>query len=211
MRPLDLFIEKQATDGAVDMGASRAFSREANELLLQEGAGREQTLTARDKLALTTASMIVGSPFVLFGLGATFALFDELDFRRELRERGALNPQTNVLRKSLDLKLEKDKAQEFSPEASLALLAMDLEGARGRKGRKARRPRPDQALFSDSRMNRQFLAPSRTWQEVSKLAKRKQFLLDEIERVNKGQQLSLVSNLLSQIERLDKALKRLGS
>lgn len=211
MRPLDLFIEKQATDGAVDMCASRAFVREANELLWQEGLGCEQTLTTRDKLALTTASMIVGSPFVLFGLGATFALFDELDVKRELNECAALNPQTNVLRKSVDLKLEKDKSQEFSPEASLALLAMDLENARDRKGKKAPRPRPDQALFSDSRRNRQFLAPGRTWQEAGKLARRKQFLLDEIERVNRGQQLCLVSNLLSQIERLDKALKRLGS
>jgi len=196
----------------MDAGASRAFSREVDDLCHKGGQDRKQILSGQDKLGLTAAGILVGSPFMLFGLGATFAVFDELDFRRELKARDDLLARRNPLRKGdEDDETKKDKVRPLKPEISLSLLAMDLEAGKTLRDKKPKRQRSDQAVFSDSKKNRQFLSASRDWLKVDKLAKRKQFLLDEIERVNKGQQLSLVSKLLSQIELLDRTLKRLGS
>ncbi len=210
MRPLDLFIEKQVCDRSVDAGAGRALSREVDDLCLKQGLDRKQTLTGQDKLGLTAAGILVGSPLMLLGLGATFAMFDDMDFRRGLRDREGLDPRRNQLRKGIEKETDKDKFKVLKPEISLSLLAMNLESGKSIKDKQKKRPRADQAVFTDSRKNKSLLA-SQDWLKVNKLAKRKQFLLEEIERVNKGQQLSLVSNLLTQIEILDKTLKRLGS
>ena len=195
----------------MDAGASRAFSREVDDLCHKEGLDRKQTLSGRDKLGLTAAGLLVGSPFMLLGLGATFALFDEMDFRRELRDREELTRRLNPLRKGDEDETKKEKVKTLKPEISLSLLAMELESGKTLKEKQNRRAKSDQAVFSDSKRNRPFLSASRDWLKVDKLAKRKQFLLEEIERVNKGQKLSLVSNLLTQIEVLDRTLKRLGS
>jgi hypothetical protein len=212
MRPLDLFIEKQACDRSMDAGASRALSREVDDLCQKEGLDRKQILSGQDKLGLTAAGLLVGSPFMLFGLGVTFAMFDEMDFRRDLRAREELLARRNPLRKGDDDdETKKDKLKPFKPEISASLLAMDLQSGKTLRDKQVKRPKSDQAVFSDSKRNKPFLSASHDWLKVNKLAKRKQFLLEEIERVNKGQQLSLVSNLLTQIEVLDKALKRLGS
>ncbi|MBI4532334.1 MAG: hypothetical protein HY711_00180, partial [Candidatus Melainabacteria bacterium] len=155
-------------------------------------------------------SIVFGSPLILFGLGTTFAIMDDCEFKdrtKDLSRRSQLNGQRRFgLTKGVVLETEKDKVLE--PRLPLALMSIDINQAG--KGKTSKPKRQDQAVFEDKRQNQRFLFASKNWLEVSRLVKQKQLLLDQMEKLNKGSQLRLVSSLLSQIEVLDKALKRMG-
>ncbi len=52
--------------------------------------------------------------------------------------------------------------------------------------------------------------PERSWVKASQLVKRKQHLADYLQKARGTLELSAVSNIVSQIERLDKELKKMG-
>src|SRR3990167_2858569 len=204
-RASDLFVEKQACDRSVDSGAGRALSREVNDICHREGLSRNQGMTSQDKMALSSLSIVFGSPLLLFGLGTTFAIMDDCEFRhrtKELSSRSSNNQGRFGLRKGAVLEPEKDKV--LGPRLPIALMSIDASEAS--KGKTAKDKRKDQAVFEDKRQNQRFLFASKNWLGVSKLVKQKQVLLDQVEKLNRGSQLSLVSSLRSQIEVLDKAL-----
>ena len=213
MRSLDLYMEKQLCDRGMDNAASRAFSREVDEINKQARLEQEKTLSGRDKLALASTSIALGSPFMLFGLGTTFAILDEFDYLRRSRSPEELQNrrlrELNVRRGFVPPKEEEQR--KLRPDM-LPCALMSAEMQVGQPAKKKRSPlrRTEQAVFSASRDNRPFLAAGKSWLEASRLVKKKQMLLDLMERLRGQQSLSAVSKLLSKIELLDKVLKRLG-
>ena len=213
MRPLDVFMEKQLCDRTVDSSANRAMSREVNDLCRKERALPPQTLNLKDKATLASAGLLIGSPLMLFGLGATFAFCDDMDYRQRIKGLDGLDPNRErvSLRKGAQAAEPADGLKAMEAKLTpLALLSLDLGQKRRPSAKKSRWDMHERNSGSNRPNDRQFLASSSSWLEASKLVKKKQFLLDSIERVNKGNQLSTVSRLLSQIEVLDKALKRMG-
>jgi len=212
MRAMDLFMEKQAIDRSQDTGSSRALSREVNDLCRMDARTQRHTLDMKDKAALASAGILVGCPLVLLGLGASFAVSDEMDFRRrekELAGQGQGDGKQALKQAALRAD-ELDAARALEGKMPLAVTVMDLTNLKRPGKKKGRREIDTKNAMLDGRQERSHVSLSRSWLEASKLVKRKQFLLDQIERVNKGNSLSAVSNLLSQIERLDKALKKMG-
>lgn len=211
MRPLDLYIEKQACDRSIDAQSSRALSREVNDLSRAESLAHRQSLNLKDKSALASAGILIGSPLLLIGLGATFAACDEMDFRR--RDRLFNDEKSNaggrLLRKAQSCEPGLDATAVTEARAPLALMLTDISGLRKRRGGSAR---PGEGIFAAERkLSRSFVVPGKSFSEVDKLIKRKQFLKDQMERLHgKGNQLGAVGRLMSQLEHLDKLLKRMG-
>jgi len=216
MRALDLFVERQACDRSIDSRASRSLSREVNDISMRERLEQAKTLSTHDKLSLASASLALGSPFFLLGMGATFAIFDECDARRQ-REimHGSGHGHKRPLNASEDMSMVKPLAASGMKEiaAGATFLSLDLSAGRFLPDRKGIGPkRRDQAVFSDRRQraNGRFLVEGSGWLKAGQLLKQKFFLMGAVEKSSGREPFSLIAGLIAQIEILDKALKRLG-
>jgi hypothetical protein len=209
MRGLDLFMERGLADRSNDANVSRSFSREINDLERSRVASQKND-PSKEKVSFASASMVLGSPFMMFGLGA--ALIHEFGAIKHDKELSAL--KQGPLRRPLKASVQAlDKTQSAAPsdqKVSLSLLAADMTAMRNRSTVKERKA--DQAVFSDAQKNnrRPYLAEGKDWLDIKRLAKRKQFLIDQMERMNKGNSYLTMTQLAAKLEVVEKELKRLG-
>jgi hypothetical protein len=210
MRGLDLYMERGLADRSNDANVSRSFSREINDLERNRMV-QKQNEPGKDKVSFATTSLCMGSPFMLIGLGA--ALLEEFSEIKHDKQLSALK-QGEHIRRPLKASVQSlDRTKMGSPidqKVSLALLAADMTAIKNRSMVKERKA--DQAVFMDVRKNRRpFLAEQgKDWLDIKRLAKRKQFLIEQMERMNKGNSFLVMSQLAAKLELIEKELKRLG-
>lgn len=209
MGSFDLFTERVLRD-KFDENSSRAFSKEATSLDLIK-LHQKHSQSGRDKVNFATASLVLGSPFMILGLG--ISLFDEIGAikaGRKLSEIQDTRRRLSSIQKGeneLDLQMRRGNRET---RLSSVVSFSDLDQKIARRIRLSDKKK-DQAIFADKRRNvRPFLTIGKNWLETSRLLKRKQFLQDQIERLNNGKNCNLVSSLFAKLELLNKALKMLG-
>lgn len=179
----------------------------------------------RDKMAF--ASIAFCGPLMLLGMGAAFSIMDQWRNSTaqslEKQEEKALRP------KAASKFLHEDQTQFtdrlLQPDAQMLGLAglMSIEGAR--KFSQAERLQADKKfadrigrdrafrslrLSEQTNMARAPLMPEKSWLKTNKLIKKKQKLVDLLEKMRGKESLSTVSALVTKIELLDKELKKMG-
>jgi hypothetical protein len=229
MRPLDVFTEKTIKDGSPDkIACSSALVYEAQALALQRtrkpdpkvlrdaqgkpinanGKPIEADFNSavgfgkRDQMAL--ASLAFCSPLMMLGMGAALGLADNGRMNREHSLKDGL------VHRPRQVGLEK---QELPKERTLLSMptdtTMNVRPEATRKTKLEFKNRKDNVLYPNAGAWRQ-PSPERSWVKASKLVKRKQHLSDQLQKCRGLLQLSVVSAILSKIERLDKELKKMG-
>jgi hypothetical protein len=250
MRPLDLYSEKTMRDGSPDkIASSSAFLHEANGLCLSsihsegplrraggvaggtsksglfsafgDNATNKKSMRQRDQMAMASVAMC--NPLMLLGMGASFAIADEM---RMARER-ALGPYDNSneelykagtvreLKKS-KLKESKESKGEISFKPSLDAVTMSLQvldnSPAAKKKSKLSFLRDRVSISRGVTMSENRIEPrhTRDWVKANKLLKQKMQLKDYLEKSRGKLDIQTVSNLMSQMEHLDKALGKYG-
>lgn len=216
MRPIDLYMERSVRDTRSDQQASRNLLRESNSLSMSGMAGArslqrhdqsqikvqhaaDNGMQQRDKMAL--ASIAFCSPLMLLGMGATLAMMDNFkikhdrdqDARNHLRSRnGAESPrELQIMPQSLQM-------------------SMDVTAFGAIPERRTSSLRKDKPASLAVRVPKFAPSEGKSWVKASKLVKDKQMLADHLEKTRGQLSLGVVSKIVSQIEKLDKALKSLG-
>jgi hypothetical protein len=228
MRPLDVYTEKNASDGNHDkLACSAAFLNEMHSMSLPRSAqkhdkddktGRTDKTTGkaksagdfndaagmgqRDKLAL--ASIAFCSPLMLLGIGAALGIADGFRSNKvgDLKDRPLQRVPQSVIEKSSDAPLKKAML-------SMSLSEMPSLRTEARKSKLEYGNRKENVLYPANGLWRQ-ADPERSWVKASKLVKRKQHLMVQLEKFRGMMELSLVSAIVAKIERLDKELKKMG-
>jgi len=227
MRPLDVYTEKSARDGNQDKQAcSAAFLSEVHSMGWQravqkhdkedKSGGNDKTVRAksladlnsaagmgqRDKFAL--ASIAFCSPLMLLGLGAALSIAD--NFRSfgkgaDLKDRPQRRVRQDVVEKA-DVPVKK---------TMLSMAPSEVPSLRteARKSKLDYGNRKENVLYPSNGVWRQ-PDPERSWVKTSKLVKRKLQLASQLEKFRGMMDLSMVSAIVSKIERLDKELKKMG-
>lgn len=207
---MDLFMERQVRDGGNDVATSRALSREINDLERNRLSAASSTMNARDRVSFASASLVLGPQFMIFGLGA--ALMEEFSAIKQEKQLMELQRQQRGLKFRRPGEKSEDEQLKTLPDfkSSLAGLGADMFGQRITGKRLTPKDKDQKLGFEKFRNMRPYLSVGKDWLDVRRLVKRKQFLLDQLERMNNRGHLSAVSALLAKVELLDKALKRLG-
>jgi hypothetical protein len=206
MRGLDLYIERGLVDRSNDANLSRSLSREINDF--ERSRLTAQQNQPKEKVSFASASLVLGAPFMMFGLGAAF--IEELTTIKQDKQLSSLKEGLRRPLKASVQALDKTKAAApMDQKVSLALMSADITAMRNRSTTKDRKA--DQAVFSDHKNNRRpYLAVGKDWLDIKRLAKRKQFLIDQMERMNKGNSFLTIAQLAAKLELVEKELKRLG-
>jgi hypothetical protein len=200
-------MERGLVDRSNDANLSRSLSREINDFERSRLAAQQNQ--PKEKVSFASASLVLGSPFMMFGLGA--ALIEELTTIKQDKQLSSLKEGLRRPLKASVQALDKTKtAAAMDQKVSLALMSADITAMRNRSTVKDRTA--DQAVFSDAHKNnrRPYLAVGKDWLDIKRLAKRKQFLIDQMERMNKGNSFLTIAQLAAKLELVEKELKRLG-
>ena len=179
----------------------------------------------RDKL--TYASVAFCSPLALIGMGAALAIFDEF---KMLKEGAALATQDEAAQRLRPrfARVEADDKNKMAVRERSRLSQIDFRPESLRIQERAlslelRSPKKSVSERFDCKADFMRMAGSREWStgrwfqcganfmKVGKLIKSKQLLSDHLEKMRGKLDLSKASALISKIELLDKALKRLGN
>lgn len=210
----DIYSESTLRESGFDSRTSRTLSREAAELDKETQQLLEPTLNSQDKLSMTMAAFMAGSPLMFLGLGATFFFCDEMDHRRraEYLRNVSFNDHQQAAFNAIAFRAALAEADDR--KTNVAVIPIALTGAeRIIKTKSAKRfnAGKDKVANIDSRRGgRPYFAPSKNLQEATRLIKRKEFLADQIKRLSQMQNYHAVCRLASEVELLDKAIKRLG-
>jgi hypothetical protein len=226
MRSFDLYSEKALRESSLDRNVSKSFSKEASDLdksgkLKELAVGlplSKETLSASDKTGLSCASFIIGSPFLMIGLGGALAMCDEMDFKQRNKDLKALQEQSD---RRLGLtaaaalaagQIKGDKTfTAMDIRNTLPIIPVEVTEPDLAK-KKKRKPADNQVTFSDSRdfWKRPFMVMTGNWMEANKLLKLKKLLADQIKRLSRRQDYHTVCKLAAELELLDKQLSKLG-
>lgn len=209
----DIFSESQIRESGFDSRTSRTLSREASELDEEARKYLEPTLNSQDKLSLTAAAFMAGSPLGFFGLGMTFFFCEEMDHRRRaeyLLNKG-FNDHQQAAFNAIAFRAALIDANDRKTKTNV--IPFELTGVdriRNPKPRKRAGEKENLGHVDTRRGMRPYFAPSKNLQEATKLIKRKEFLADQIKKLSQMQNYHAVCRLASEVELLDKAIKRLG-
>jgi hypothetical protein len=242
MRSLDLYSEKQIRDGSPDkIAASTALVREANSLSLNgltkdspmgqvSSAGDKKGLLSvfstdvtdttvkgqqRDKMAL--ASIALCNPLLLLGMGATFAITDELKRREDQAQADqgvfAERMQRVIARQAFLLKEAKEKAEKGSDGTEQINDTTIMSALAASKKLKMAFIKDKVSIARGAKASERNLQPKQPvdYLKQNKLLKKKQFLVDYLEKFRGKLSLQEVSEVISQMEKLDKALLLMAS
>jgi len=207
-------------------GADRKAARNAPKTPEQLAKDEEaRAFSARTEMSLTSIAFC--SPLMLFGMGAAMSIFDNfagnkknpalLEARKKSQQQMELSEYArHQADKKFNEMVERNKLSN-SPNISDASAKKQTESgsddssekAAGKAREKAEKARVNRFIEAEAA---QAQASSRKNDslEVKKLWKERQRLLDNLERVRGQGSLALVSKLVSQLETLDRSLKRLG-
>jgi hypothetical protein len=243
MRSLDLYSEKQIRDGSPDkIAASAAFVREANSLSLNgltkdsplgqmspanEKKGllsvfstdvSESTVKGQQRDRMALASIALCNPLLMLGMGASFAIADELKRREEQAsaDQGvfAERMQRVIARQAFLLKEKKDRADKGIPEGAEQINETTIMSAMAAsKILKMAFIKDKVSIARGAKSPEQNLQPKQPRDQIkqNKLLKKKQFLVDYLEKFRGKLSLQEVSEVISQMEKLDKALLLMAS
>jgi hypothetical protein len=230
MRSMDLYSENQLRDTRSDQQASKNLLGESNILAMTAlgAAGKQQGgiddhqikftkfdnhTPATDRQDMAFMSIAFCSPMMLLGLGATMAFMDnmrsgkQLDLDKSLcnqiRWQDRLDKERVVTMMfasgSLSAKLEPLRQTGFTP-AERSTSSLRKKGA----------DRDALAMLPSERPLIKMVEARRSWVKASKILKKKQALTDHLEKSRGNLSLKDASAITSQIEQLDRALKKLG-
>lgn len=184
-----------------------------------------RAFSARSELSLTSIAFC--SPLMLFGMGAAMSIFDNFSSKgknQAMLEQRKKNAQQQELSEYARAQADK-KFKEMLEGKNLtnqSNLSMDANAANAvnfgvEKGEKRSEKAVKEEREKQKRVNRfieaeqnPVVARKNDSLEVKKLWKERQRLLENLERVRGQGSLALVSKLVSQLETLDRSLKRLG-
>jgi hypothetical protein len=226
MRPLDIYSEKSSIrDGSPDkVACSSALVYEAHSLALQvqlhktdakhdpknpNGKATDGDFNSavgfgkRDQMAL--ASLVFCNPLMMLGMGAALGISDTMRMNREqaLKE----GPQRR-LRQATEQRPEasKEKVMLSMPTDNMAA-KMNFRPEPTRKSKLEFKNRQENVLYPS-----QFRQPDpeRSWVKAAKILKRKQQMMDQLEKCRGMLPLNLVSAILAKIDLMDKELKKMG-
>lgn len=174
----------------------------------------------RDKMAF--ASIAFCGPLLLLGMGAAFSIMDQW---RKSTEQGLKKQEQKVMQAKVGSKFlhEQPPLAErlMQPEAQMLGLVglMSLENTNSKKLSQADRKFFDRIgrekfhslrLSEQTNMARAPLTPEKSWLKTNKLIKKKQKLVDMLEKMRGKESLNTVSALVAKIDLLDKELKKMG-
>jgi hypothetical protein len=247
MRPLDLYSEKTMRDGSPDkIASSSAFLHEANGLCLSsihsegplrraggvaggptksgllsvfsDSSTNKKTMRQRDQMAMASVAMC--NPLMLLGMGATFAIADEMRMARERALRPYDNSNEELYKAGTIRELKKSKLKENTSETtfkpSLDAVTMSLQvldnSPAAKKKSKLSFMRDRVSISRGVTMSENRIEPrhTRDWVKANKLLKQKMQLKDYLEKSRGKLDIHTVSNLMTQMEHLDKALAKYG-
>lgn len=227
MRPLDIFSEKSSIrDGSPDkVACSTALVYEAHSLALQVQLHKTDAkhdpknpnakatdgdfnsavgFGKRDQMAL--ASLVFCNPLMMLGMGAALGISDTMRMNREQALKEAplrrLRQAASVERREQP----KERVMLSMPTDSVAA-RMNFRPEPTRKSKLEFKNRQENVLYPS-----QFRQPDpeRSWVKAAKILKRKQQMMDQLEKCRGLLPLNLVSALLAKIDLLDKELKKMG-
>lgn len=219
--------EPSVTDKKAGSNASKDAVKNAPKTPEQLAKDEEaRAFSARSELSLTSIAFC--SPLMLFGMGAAMSIFDNfaggkknpaiLEARKknqqqmelseyarrqadkkfnEMVERNNLTNPTNLSNVSdtNNTKFKSNESEKISEKAA--------------KAEQSEKVRVNRFMAAEA-ANAQAISRKNDSLEVKKLWKERQKLLENLERVRGQGSLALVSKLVSQLETLDRSLKRLG-
>ena len=211
--------DKNITGG--DKKAAKNAPKTPEQLAKDEEA---RAFSARSELSLTSIAFC--SPLMLFGMGAAMSIFDNFSGNKKnpaLLEARKKNQQQMELseyaRKQADKKfnemVERNNLTNLpNVSDSTKKLAEPTGDDSSEKSalkakEKAEKERVNRFVEAEA-ANAQAISRRNDSLEVKKLWKERQRLLENLERVRGQGSLALVSKLVSQLETLDRSLKRLG-
>ncbi len=177
----------------------------------------------RDKMAF--ASIAFCGPLMLLGMGAAFSIMDQ--WRNATEQSLQKQEQKALQRPKAGSKFLHDQQTQITerllqPDAQMLGLAglAALGGLENsRRQSQADRKFADRLgrerfrafrLSEETNMARAPLTPEKSWLKTNKLIKKKQKLVDMLEKMRGKESLSTVSALVTKIELLDKELKKMG-
>lgn len=225
MRPLDIFSEKSSIrDGSPDkVACSTALVYEAHSLALQvqlhktdkhdpKNPNAKATdsdfnsavgFGKRDQMAL--ASLVFCNPLMMLGMGAALGISDTMRMNREqaLKE----GPQRRLRQAAVERpEAPKERVMLSMPTDNVAA-KMNFRPEPSRKSKLEFKNRQENVLYPS-----QFRQPDpeRSWVKAAKILKRKQQMMDQLEKCRGMLPLNLVSAILAKIDLLDKDLKKMG-
>ncbi|MCC6980775.1 MAG: hypothetical protein IT343_20815 [Candidatus Melainabacteria bacterium] len=181
-----------------------------------------RAFSARSELSLTSIAFC--SPLMLFGMGAAMSIFDNFSSKgknQAMLEQRKKNAQQQELseyaRAQADKKFKEmlegknlTNQSNLSMDANAANFGVEKGEKRSEKAVKEEREKQKRVnRFIEAEQN-PVVARKNDSLEVKKLWKERQRLLENLERVRGQGSLALVSKLVSQLETLDRSLKRLG-
>lgn len=214
MKSMDVFSERMMRESGFDARTSRTLSREATDLDKESQLlppELQPTLNSQDKLAMTAAAFMAGSPLMFLGLGATFFFCDEMDHQRkeEYLRNMSFNDHQQFAFNAIAFRAalaERNKLRQSTIPVELTAADKITDVKLGKPAK-----RDGKVISLDTRRGkRPYFAPNKSWQEAKRLIKRKEYIADQIKRFSQMQNYSLVCKLASEVELLDKAIRRLG-
>jgi hypothetical protein len=230
---MDLYSERQVRDTRSDQQASRTMLGESHGLAIaglalakmdsshahqvkftkfEQSPQTAQQKSLSDRESMAFMSIAFCSPLMLFGVGATLAVVDDLHGGKQSKMENSLQ---NQIRWNADVVESQRVAALLLARSQTAEKFATVDAAKDRtqalvdriaETKKVEKPnlkRPSQCNFDVAQARK-------NWMKTSKLLKEKQALHDHLQKFQGQLSLEDVSALNAQIEQLDKALKKLG-
>lgn len=171
-----------------------------------------RAFSSRNEMSLTSIAFC--SPLMLFGMGAAMSIFDNFsgkDKNPAMLEARKKSTQQQELSEYARVQADK-KFKEMVERGNLTNLSNVPDSSATKFGQKVERtektekPKVNRFVAAEAPV----VVRKNDSLEVKKLWKERQRLLEHLERVRGQGGLALVSKLVSQLETLDRSLKRLG-
>ncbi len=227
MRPLDIFSEKSSIrDGSPDkVACSTALVYEAHSLALQVQLHKTDAkhdpknpnakavdgdfnsavgFGKRDQMAL--ASLVFCNPLMMLGMGAALGISDTIRMNRE-----------QALKEGPHRRLRQAAVERQEPPKERVMLSMPTDSVAAKMNFRPEPTRKSKLEFKNRQDNvlypSQFRQPDpaeRSYVKVAKLVKRKQQMMDQLEKCRGMLPLNLVAAIHAKIDLLDKELKKMG-
>jgi hypothetical protein len=202
--------KKQLTP--TDKKAGKSDPRTPEQLAKDEEA---RAFSSRTEMSLTSIAFC--SPLMLFGMGAAMSIFDNfagkgknpalLEARKKSAQQTELSEYARVQAdKKFKEMMERNDLTKQSSISNVTDVNATKFSQKMERTEKTEKPKVNRFVAAETPV----MVRKNDSLEVKKLWKERQRLLEHLERVRGQGGLALVSKLVSQVETLDRSLKRLG-
>jgi len=201
MKALDLYTERQARDSLSDRETSRTLFRDASSMPILAATLPSYQQMQQDRITFATCSLLLGSPFMIFGLGAQ--ILDEVSsvsLFNKIKPEAGTNPHLNSLETQYPDEITSFINKDI-PSTNQDLRAWSVLSNTRRPLRPTLVPQP----------GLKWLPGPFYWRcwKVDALLKNKERLLSQLEKAHGQLNFLLSCQLRSSVDFLDKQIKRL--